>query len=155
MQKEPLIGQIVIPFGRIPLISQSWTFIAGYPPKLAKIGQNYQDTNHRFSQNIPLFTAILARFGLIFLAKRHTPFAPKMPQNAPLLSGPAGCANWTQMGPLSRYFVYDMVTIEHLQSAPPMGYNQGPHSSWPGSTNTRLHTGGKYVLYFLKYYGKP
>ena len=46
------------------------------------------------------------------------PFCPKLAQNAPLFAGLDRPANGTQKGPLSRYFVYDMVTIEQIESAP-------------------------------------
>ena len=91
------------------------------------------------------------------------PFCPKLAQNAPLFAGLDRPANGTQKGPLSRYFVYDMVTIEQIESAPPVqvagvqtGVAAGPvgavcHSP-PGlqplhTTHRTTQSSGKYICH--------
>ena len=58
-------------------------------PKLAKIG------HHTVPTKLPHFKGTFVGFGLIFLAKKHTPFSPKVAQNTSLL----GARSDPAMGP--------------------------------------------------------
>ena len=62
--------------------------------KLAKIGPLLAG-HHTIPTKLPHFNGTFVGFGLIFLAKKHTPFSPKVAQNTSLL----GARSDPAMGP--------------------------------------------------------